>query len=95
MEGFFLSPPAHIIPEALYLGAEDLVLVHQGVDVHVCLFLEPSQRGQGRSMAVKTTTMSVPSCIERGRHGLLIHNQISYHPFDPSNPLLQLGLLSF
>ena len=41
---FLPEPPAHVITKALYLGAEDLALVHQGVDVRFRLFLEPSQR---------------------------------------------------
>ena len=59
MEGFFLSPPAHIVPKAFYLGVEDLALVHQGVDIGVRLFLEPPQSGQGCTMAVKTAAVPI------------------------------------
>ena len=94
-ESLFLSPPAHAIPKALYLGAEDLTLIHQGVDIHICLFLEPSQSSQGRMVVVKTTAVPVPSGIEGRHHGLLIHNKVGNHPFDPSHPPLQFGLLCF
>ena len=46
-------------------------------------------------MTVKATAMPIPSGVELGRHGLLIHNQIGHHPFNSSNPLLQFSLLSF
>ena len=52
------------------------------------MWLKSHNGGQGYRYAY-------PPGVERGRHGLLIHNQISYHPFDAGNPLLQLGLLGF
>ena len=57
-KGFFLSPPAHIVPKALYLSAEDLALIHQSVDIGVRLFLELAQRSQARTMAIKTAAVS-------------------------------------
>ena len=46
-------------------------------------------------MAVKATAVPVSPGIERRHHGLLIHDAIGHHSFNPGNPLFQLALLGF
>ena len=84
--GLFLSPPAHVVSQALYLCAEDPTLIHQNVDVCLTPILEPSQCSQGGMMVVKAPTVPIPSGIKQCCHGLLVDSQVGNHSFDPGYP---------
>ena len=92
---FVPEPPAHVVPEAFYLCVENATLIHQDVDVGICLLLEPPQHGQCRMMTVKVTTVPIPLGSEQCRYSLLINDQIGHHSLNAGYPFLQLIILHF
>ena len=91
--GFHNAPPAEIVPHTLYLGAKNLTLIHQDLDVVVMLVLGPPKGSQCSPVSFKASTMPIPSGHKKSHHGLLVNYQVGNHPFNASNSLLQLDPL--